>query len=141
MGPHSQVCYSGKFSPSLACLQSSTRTAAVSVIKADRNQRGNNFLISKSGFDWPAEEARMALRGFSKFEQMFRAKLASDAPLQVLNTMRAIPRNTNFVSDAPLQVLNTMRAIPRNTAQYHAIPIWSQTRLFRFSRQGRRRRD
>ena len=36
----------------------------------------------------------MALRGFSKFEQMFRAKLASDAPLQVLNTMRAIPRNT-----------------------------------------------
>ena len=48
---HSQVCYSGKFSPSLACLQSSTRTAAVSVIKADRNQRGNNFLISKSDQD------------------------------------------------------------------------------------------
>ena len=51
----------------------------------------------------------MALRGFSKFEQMFRAKLASDAPLQVLNTMRAIPRNTNFVSDAPLKVLKARK--------------------------------
>ena len=59
----------------------------------------------------PAEEARMALRGFSKFEQMFRAKLASDAPLQVLNTTQyhAIPRNTNFVSDAPLQVLKARK--------------------------------
>ena len=51
----------------------------------------------------------MALRGFSKFEQMFRAKLASDAPLQVPNTMRAIPRNTNFVSDAPLKVLKARK--------------------------------
>ena len=30
----------------------------------------------------------MALRGFSKFEQMFRAKLASDAPLHVLKAKK-----------------------------------------------------
>ena len=34
------------------------------------------------------EGRKMALRGFSKFEQMFRAKLASDAPLHVLKAKK-----------------------------------------------------
>ena len=41
----------------------------------------------KTWIDW-AELKKMALRGFSKFEQMFRAKLASDAPLHVLKAKK-----------------------------------------------------
>ena len=37
----------------------------------------------------------MALRGFSKFEQMFRAKLASDAPLHVLKAKKEKEGLTN----------------------------------------------
>ena len=102
VGPHSQVCYSGKFSPSLACLQSSTRTAAVSVIKADRNQRGNNFLISKSDQDSLGWQKR---QGWHFVASPSLSKCSEPS----------LPQMPHFRFSIPCAQYH---AIPRNTTQY-----------------------
>ena len=103
VGPHSQVCYSGKFSPSLACLQSSsTRTAAVSVIKADRNQRGNNFLISKSDQDSIGRQKR---QGWHFVASPSLSKCSEPS----------LPQMPHFRFSIPCAQYH---AIPRNTTQY-----------------------
>ena len=85
------------------------RIAAVTVVKAGTSEVEilpiKNFQSTGSEFvkvhaenflEW-AEKlfVEMALRGFSKFEQMFRAKLASDAPLHVLKAKKEKEGLTN----------------------------------------------
>ena len=85
------------------------RIAAVTVVKAGTTEVKilpiKNFQSTRSEFvkvhtenflEW-AEKlfVEMALRGFSKFEQMFRAKLASDAPLHVLKAKKEKEGLTN----------------------------------------------
>ena len=89
------------------------RIAAVTVVKAGTTEVKilpiKNFQSTRSEFvkvhtenflEWAeklfvALRKEMALRGFSKFEQMFRAKLASDAPLHVLKAKKEKEGLTN----------------------------------------------
>ena len=85
------------------------RIAAVTVVKAGTTeveilpiknfQSTGSELVkvhNRNFLEW-AEKlfVEMALRGFSKFEQMFRAKLASDAPLHVLKAKKEKEGLTN----------------------------------------------
>ena len=90
------------------------RIAAVTVVKAGTTEVEilpiKNFQSTGSEFvkvhaenflEWAEKKLfvdlrkEMALRGFSKFEQMFRAKLASDAPLHVLKAKKEKEGLTN----------------------------------------------